>query len=74
MVQVDQLKAAGMLVIMAITAVSVGGVKLIYALAAQKLVAMIQDARPRTGVRRGAGALRTTPNPIRLVLPRMPNR
>jgi threonine/homoserine/homoserine lactone efflux protein len=56
-VDLDGVGVADVLLIIAITALGVGGVKLLYALAAHKLAAVAHGARAGRVSRRGAGAL-----------------
>ncbi|WP_242518190.1 MULTISPECIES: LysE family translocator [Thiorhodovibrio] len=53
----DQLAAADVVAVMAVTITSVGGVKLLYAFSARKLATMVQDRRMRRIGQRGAGVL-----------------
>lgn len=57
LVEVAAIGVADGFLIIAITALSVGGVKILYALAARKLAAMARAARAGRGAQRGAGAL-----------------
>ncbi|MFP4063399.1 MAG: LysE family translocator [Halochromatium sp.] len=56
-VDLDQLRIVDVLLIIVITTLSVGGVKLLYALAARKLAARARSARMGRVGQRGAGAL-----------------
>ncbi|EIC20902.1 LysE family transporter [Thiorhodovibrio frisius] len=53
----DQLAAADVVAVMAVTITSVGGVKLLYAFSARKLAKMVQDRRMRRIGQGGAGVL-----------------
>jgi threonine/homoserine/homoserine lactone efflux protein len=56
-VDLEAVGVADLLLIMTITAVSVGGVKCVYVVAARKIAVMAQGARVGRAARRGAGSL-----------------